>query len=122
MANRVSGLVTRNCRIGGRGPSLIAVGCVYSGMLRRTVVGIDDVTGATSAGSIIAGLIVGAWKREQRIQQAGFLQAENDWVSAQFCAETARAQLDLGFSRILYQAGISNFRFCFASALKHAQH
>src|SRR5258708_40049859 len=64
MTNGMAGFVARNGGIGGRGLAQVAVDSVCAGMFTRAIVGIDDVAGAASAGTVIAGLIVGARKRK----------------------------------------------------------
>src|SRR5713101_981767 len=105
MTDSMTRLVTRNRGVGSRGLSKIAMRCISAGMFGRPVVRIDDVTGTASAGTIIAGLIVGTRKREERVQQASFLQSQHNRISTQFCAETACTQLDLGLTGIFRQAG-----------------
>src|SRR5258707_6316497 len=64
MPNGMAGFVAWNGGIGGRGLAQIAVDSVCAGMFRRTVIGIDNMAATASAGPVIAGLIVGARKRE----------------------------------------------------------
>src|ERR1700691_3404822 len=87
MTNGMAGFVARNGGIGSCSLSLIAVNRVCAGMLRRSVVGIDDMAGAASAGTVVAGLIVGAGERKQRVEQARFLKAKKNRVGGKFCPE-----------------------------------
>ena len=114
VADGMSGLISRDGGIGGRGLSQIAGRSVGAGMFGRTVVGVDHVAGAASAGAVVAGLIVGAGKREQRIEQASLLQSEKDRIGAQLGAEAALAQFDLRLARVFFEAGIPDFRLAFA--------
>ncbi len=119
MANGMSGLVVRNRRIGSRGLPEMSVNCIRAGMFGGTIVSVDYVASAASAGAIIAGLIVGAGKGKQRVHEPGLLQAQKHRIGAEFRAESAGTQLDLGLARIFFQAGVANFRFRFAAALEY---
>ena len=96
VANGMAGFVSRNRRIGCRAVAAIAEARVWAGMLRRAVVGVDHVARRASAGAIIAGLVVRAGQRKQRIEQARFLQAEKNGIGAQLGAESALAELVVG--------------------------
>ena len=106
VADGMSGLISWNAGIGGSGLSQISGGSVSAGVFRRTVVGIDHVAGAAPAGAVVAGLIVGAGERQQRIEQARLLQSQKNRIGAQFGAEAALAQLDLRLARLFFEAGI----------------
>ncbi len=113
--------ISRNGGIGGGGLSQISGRSVGAGMFRRTIVGVDHVAGAASAGAVVAGLIVGAGKRQQRIEQASLLQSQKDRIGAQFGAEAALAQFDLRLARLFFEAWIPYFRLFLAAALEDAQ-
>ena len=59
------------------------------------------MAGRAAAGAVVAGLIVGAEERQQRVEQAGLLQAEKDRIGARLGAEAAIAQFDLGGPALL---------------------
>ena len=74
--DRMARFVLRNGRIDLRAVALIAVRGVGPGMHRRAVVGVDHMAGRAAAGAVVAGMIVGAGQRKQRIEQARLLQAQ----------------------------------------------
>jgi hypothetical protein len=90
-------------------------------MLLGAVIGIDHMTGAAAAGAVVARLIVGARKREQRIQQAGLLQSEECGIGTQLRSKAARAQFDIGTARLFVEKRNSGLGFRSAAAFKHAQ-
>ena len=85
-------------------------------VLRRSAPAIGrwrrHVAGRAAAAAIVAGLIVGAGKRQQRIEQARLLQAEEHGIGAQLRAEAAIAQFASGRPGSSSRAGlpISPFR------------
>ena len=77
------------------------------------VVGVDDVAGGAAAGAIVAGMVVGAGQGHDGIEQARFLQAEENGIGAQFGAEAAIAELVVGLAGILLRGRDCRFRlFC----------
>src|SRR6202021_2867821 len=90
-------------------------------MCRRAIVCIHDVTGRTAAASIVAWFVVGTGQREQRIEQAGLLQAEKNGVGAKQGAETACAEFVVGASGFFLAIRIADFAFLFAAALENTQ-
>ena len=85
------GSLLRNRRIGRCAFAHVAELRVLRGMFRRAIVGVDHVARRASAGAIIAGLVVRAREREQRIEQPRFLQAEKHRIGAQLrCRIRAR--------------------------------
>ena len=72
-------------------------------MFRRSIVRVDHVAGTASAGAVVAGMIVGAGKRQQRIEQSSLLQPEKYWIGAQLGTEAALAELDLRLARIFFE-------------------
>ena len=107
--------------IGGGSLSQIAGSSVSAGVLRRAVVGVDHVAGAAAAGAVVAGLIVGAGKRQQRIEQARLLQSQKDRIGAQLGAEAALAQFDLRLARLFFEAWIPDFWLLPAASFEDAQ-
>ena len=105
-----------------RAEAAIAEWRVLRGMFRRTVIRVDDVARRAAAGAIIAGLIVRARQRKQRIEQARFLQAEKNGIGAKLRAESARAEFVVGLARIVGRAtGSPTSPFGPAAAFEHAQ-
>src|SRR5580700_8250991 len=90
-------------------------------MIFRAIIGVDHVAGAAAAGAVIAGLVVRAGKREQRIEQAGLLKSQEDRVCAKLRSESPFAQLDLGLARIVVQVRISDFQSLSPATLKYAE-
>ena len=90
------GLVDRG--IGGGACAAVAKLCVCGGVRWIVVVGVDDVAGGAAAGAVVAGVIVGAGKRHDRIEEAGFLQAEENGIGAEFSAEAAVGELIVGLA------------------------
>ena len=119
--DRMARLVLRNGRIDLRAVRLIAVLGVGPGMHRRAIVGVDDMAGRAAAVAIIAGMIVGAGQRKDRIEQARLLQAEKDRIGAQLGAEAAIAQLDVGPPGIFFRIGIADLGALSPAALEDAQ-
>ena len=91
-------------------------------MFARSVIGIDHVAARAAARAIIAGLIVGAGKPRQRIQQARLLQAQKNRIGAKLCAETAAAELDVRPAGIFLPLRIADLAFRPAAALEDAQY
>ena len=89
----MAGLVFGNGGIGGSAEAGVAELRVGAGVRRIAIVGVNDVAGGAAAGAIVAGMIVGAGQRHDRIEQARFLQAEENGIGAQFRAEAAVAEL-----------------------------
>src|SRR5260370_9273853 len=74
-----------------------------------------------SAGAIIAGLIARSRHREERVEQTSLLQSKEHGIGAKLRAESARAELVVGFARIVGPYGLSNFALRPAPAFEHAQ-
>lgn len=60
-------------------------------------------------------------KRQQRIEQARFLQAEYRRIGTQQRAKAAFAELNIGLSGRLFDAGNSGFRLLLSATFEHAQ-
>src|SRR5579864_9662170 len=91
-------------------------------MFRGSIIGIYNVARRTSTGSIIARLVVRAWHRKQRIEQASLLQSEKYRIGAQECAKSASAEFVVGFARVGGDARrFADFSFRAAAAFEHAQ-
>src|SRR6266853_723923 len=74
-----------------------------------------------SAGAIIAGLIARSRHREERVEQTSLLQSKEHGIGAKLRAESARAELVVGFARIVGPDGLSDFALRPAAAFEHAQ-
>ena len=91
-------------------------------MRRVVVVGVDDVAGGAAAGAIVAGVIVGAGEGHDGIEEAGFLQAEEDGVGAELGAEAALGELIVGLAGLFDARGITEFALFVAAAFEDAQY
>src|SRR5580704_19446550 len=91
-------------------------------MIFRAIIGVDHVAGAAAAGAVIAGLIVRAGKRKQRIEEAGLLKSQEDRICAKLRSESPFAQLDRGLARVVVQVRISDFRSLSPATFKYAEH
>ena len=87
--HRMPGFVLRNLRIVLHRRAAVARLCPETAVHRAGVVGVDDVTGAASAGAIVAGMIVRAHHVQRGIEQAGFLQADPDRIGSHVRAKAA---------------------------------
>src|ERR1700740_576273 len=93
VANGVPGFPARNRRIVRSAESTVAERSVLRRMRCCAVVCVDDMTRRAAAGAVIARLAVRARQGKQRIEQARLLQSEKNRISAELCAEAARAEL-----------------------------
>ena len=75
---------------------LVAEAGIRPRMDRRAIVGVDHVAAAASAGTVVAGVVVGAQEIQRRIEQAGLLQPEKNRVRAVGRAQAAVAQARAG--------------------------
>ena len=91
-------------------------------MLRGTIVCVNHVTRCAAAAAKITGLIVGAGKREKRIEKTRLLQTEKNGIGAEQCAKSAFAQFIVGAAGFFLAIGISDFTFLPATAFKNTQH
>src|SRR5580704_7184061 len=114
-------LIFRDGGIVGSAEAGVAVFRVRRGMRRVNIIGINDVAGGAAAGAIVAGMIIGARKGHDRIQQTRFLQAEKNGVRAQFGAESAVAELVVRFAGIFLPIGIADFAFLATAAFENSQ-
>ena len=80
--DRMAGLVLWNGGIFLIAAALVAIFRVGSGVQRFAIIGVGYVAGRASAGPVIAGMIVSAGHRKQRIEQARLLQTQEDQISA----------------------------------------
>ena len=94
---------------------------VRAGMLRRAIIGVNHVASGAAAAAIVAGFVVGAGQRKQRIEQARFLQAEKNGIGAKQGAEAALAELVVGAAGFFFAIGIADFAFFLAAAFEYAQ-
>lgn len=63
------------------GMAILRVG---AGVRWISIVGVNHVAGGAAAGTIIAGMIIGAGQRKDGIEQASFLEAEEYGIGAKF--------------------------------------
>src|SRR5277367_1576889 len=91
-------------------------------MIRRAIVGINNVARGAAAAAIIAGLIVCAGKIEKWIEQARLLQTKEDGIGAKFGAKAAVAEFVVGPPGFLFAIWVPDFALFFAAALEYAQH
>src|SRR5271154_6407880 len=108
-------------RIDADAGAVVTVLRVLSGMFGGAVVGVDDVAAGAAAAAIVTGLVVGSGKAEQRVKQAGLLQAEKDRVGTQLGAEAAIAELEIGVAGKLFGTGNARLRLLLTAALKNAE-
>src|SRR5579859_2690567 len=66
-------------------------------------------------------MIVGAGQRHNGIDETSFLQAEKDWIGAEFRAKAAVAELVIRFAGSLFSIGIAELRLFFTAAFKNAK-
>ena len=88
----VAFLVLLDGGVGGGAVAQVAARGIGTGVRGVAIVGVDHVAGGATGAAIVAGLIVGAEKVEQRVEQAGALQALEYGVGARQGAEAAIAQ------------------------------
>ncbi len=79
------------------------------------------MTSRAAAAAIISWIVVRSGKREQRVEQARFLQAEKHGIGPQQRAESAIAQLIVRAPGFLFAIGNADFTFLGAAAFKNAQ-
>jgi len=78
----MAGLVLRDGRIGRSAEPGVAERRVGAGMQWIAVVRVNHVAGRASAAAIVARMIVRAGKRQDGVEQSGFLQAEKNRIGA----------------------------------------
>src|SRR3981081_976958 len=100
----------------------VAEAGVVAGMFGITVIGVDDMARRASAAAIVAGLVVGARHGKERVEKPRLLQAKEDRVSTEGCAETALAELVLGLAGGCVQIGIAQLAALTPTAFKNTQH
>ncbi|OLE86614.1 MAG: hypothetical protein AUG07_02415 [Acidobacteria bacterium 13_1_20CM_2_60_10] len=67
-------------------------------------------------------MIVGARKRQDRVEQASFLQSEKNGICTQSGPKPAVAQLVVRLARIFFAMGIRDLGFLVAAPFEHAKH
>ena len=90
-------------------------------MLGRFIVRVDHVASRAAAVAIVARLVVRARQAEERVEQSGFLQAEENGIGAEKCPESTLAELHIRPAGFFVQGRNSNFGLFRASALKNAE-
>src|SRR6266852_3729892 len=119
--DRMAGFILRNRRIGRSAEAGMAEPSISAGVRRVAVVGIDDVTRRTPAAAIVAGMIVRARKRQDGVEQARFLQAEENGIGAQPGSEAALAEFVVRLAWLLFAVGIADLSFFSPAAFEHAK-
>src|SRR5438094_8465413 len=91
-------------------------------MRRRPIVGVDDVASRAAAAAIIAGLIVRARERQQRVEKTSLLKSKKHRIGAEQRAESALAELDFRPARIVLAGRIADLALLAPAPLEDAQH
>ena len=118
----MAGFVLGNRRIGGRAEAGVAELRVRPRVYRVAVIGIDDMTRGAATGAIVAGVIVRAGKRHDRVEQARFLETEKNGIGPKLGAETAFAEFVVRFPGIFFAIGIADLGLLAAAPFENAQH
>src|SRR6266704_3321503 len=113
--------VLRYGRIGRCAEAGVAELRVGAGVRRIAIVGVNHMTRRAAAPAIIAGMIVRARKREDRIEQSSLLQAKKNGIRAKFRAKAAVAEFVVGLAGIFGAIGIADLSFLAAAAFENAQ-
>ena len=90
--DRVALFILGDGGVGGGAVAEVSGGGIVAGVGGVAIIRIDDMAGGATGAAIITGLIVGAEEVEQRVEQAGALQALKYGVRARERAEAAIAQ------------------------------
>src|SRR6266404_1922973 len=98
MHHRMTAFGFRNRFVSGETQTLMTELAPPTGIRRRTIVRVNDVTRRTTAGSIIARMIVRSEKSEKRIVQSRFLETEKNRVGAIQCSKSALGQSAIRFA------------------------
>src|SRR6266704_3348051 len=80
------------------------------------------MTSRAAAAAVIAGVIVGAGKREHRIDQARFLQAKEHGIGSKPRPEATVAEFVVRLAGVLLAMGIAELRFSVAAAFENPKH
>src|SRR6267142_1349207 len=91
-------------------------------MGRIAIIRVDHVARGAAARAIIAGMIVRARERKNRIEQSRFLQAKEYGISAQLGSKTSFAELVIGLARLFFAIRIADFSFLAPASFKYTQH
>src|SRR5712664_1873169 len=91
-------------------------------MGRITIIRVDHVARGAAATSIVAGMIVRAGERKNRIEQSRFLQAKKYGIRTQLGSKTSFAELIIGLARFFFAIRIANLRFLAPASFKYPQH
>src|SRR5205085_192946 len=96
--DRMTALGFRNRFVGGETQTLMTELAPPTGIRRRTIVCVNNVTGRATTRSIIAGMIVRTKKSKKRIVQSCFLQTKKNWIGAIQRTETALGKPAIGMA------------------------
>src|ERR1700730_4510310 len=91
-------------------------------MRRIVVVRVDHMASRAAAGTVVAGMIVGARKRKDGIEQAGLLQAEENGVGAKLGSKPTVAQLIVGLAWRFLAEGIADLALFLATSFEDPEH
>src|ERR1051326_5394365 len=110
-----------NRGVGAEAFTAISVRGPHAAMERTAIVGIHDVAGRASTAAVIAGVIVAAEEIKRRIEQARFLQANENGVGPQIGSQPPHGELDIGFAWIFIDIGNPHHRPGASAAFEYAQ-
>jgi len=119
--DRVPRLVLRQRGIGARRAAAVAGRGVGTRVHRRAVVRVHHVAGAAAARAVIAGVVVRAEEREQRIEETRLLRAEDHRVDAVERPRAAERQAHVGTSRLCRRVGKTGLGPAPATGLEGAE-
>ncbi len=119
--DRVAGLVAGNGRVGLKREPLVAVGGVRAGVDARAVVGVDHVAGRAAARAKVAGVVIRSQEVERRVEQAGFLKADEHGIGTVLGSQSPRAQSGARPARIFERVGNADLLRVAAAALEDSQ-
>ena len=119
--DRMTGFVLGNCGIDCGGAAKISVRRVLRGMQRIAVVRVDDVARGAATRAIVAGMIVGDGHRHDGIDEARFLETQENGIGAQLASKATVAQFVVGLAGRLVFFRIADFAFFLAAAFEDAE-
>src|SRR5947209_5689574 len=117
----MAALLFGNRFIAGKTQSLVPILAPPARVCWRSVVCINNVAGRTTAGTIIARVIVRAEESEQRIVQPGFLDAEKNRIGPVEGAETALRQSPQRSAIRFFRGWNAELQLFFPALFKDAQ-
>src|SRR6266850_1591436 len=91
-------------------------------MGRIAIIRVDHVARGAAARAIVAGMIVRAGERKNRIEQSRLLQAKKYGIRAQFGSKTSFAELIVGLAGLFFAIRIADLRFLAPASFEDPQH